>query len=409
MGFRRDNTFFTSPAYTSTLDPICQMQHPDKFLGCEDMNLVDLDGRTFIFTACLSDFANRKRVQSEQREEDTIARAKSGAKITGDKIFRWDLDSDEVVELELKGFPGANDGGDRAWHGMDINQLPDGSLSLYIINHRLNGSVVEKFSHDPKTDFLAHVVTIPTAGHVANANNIYALPNLDHLNAFYITDDHYYTGELMRTIEDYTRRPWSKVNYYSTAGWKLAFPKVASANGITGDKKSPGRVYISACTDGEIIVTHEDPQNQGVLKEIQRIPLNFVTDNPSLTASGADLFIAGYTAAQDLAKHFSRENIPTGSVVARINTKQLGSAFFGEEGGYTSTPIIEELLVDIQGRWINASTTAVFRERTVVEDTKVAVDEEDDEEDLENGEAGKGLGDLYVTGLSGRGEHIRAP
>lgn len=353
---------------------MCAMQHADRFLGCEDMHLVTLGERTVIFAACLSTPSDRARVFSEMRPADTARRIATNASAPADKIFRWDLDSDDVAELSLSGFTG-----DAAFHGFDINQLPDGTLSLYAINHALSGSSIEKFTHDPSTTVLSHTKSIPAPADT-NPNDIYALPHLDAVNAFYITSDHRYNTGFPRFIEDYTRRPWGSVRYHSGENdWTVALPHVAGANGITGDKRGPGggRIYVSALLTGEVVVADED---SGVVAGVQRVPLGFMGDNVALTAEGTDLYVAGHAMPQVVGKHVEEGLVAAGSMVARIGTAQLGSGFFG--GGFTAVPNVEEVLVDVGGRWVNASTTAVFRAR---------------------GEGGE-EGDLYVTGLTGRGE-----
>lgn len=401
VGGRRNNAHYLSPSYTSLLDPLCTLQHTDKFHGCESMQLVELSPtRTVIFTSCLTSYANRPRILSQSREAD----AAEGKSRPGDKIFRWDLDTDEVVELELRGMPGGEGGGDRGFHGMDVNYgLEGGRMSLYVVNHRFNGTVVEKFMHDPETDVLEHVASIPTAeGGLKHPNDIYAIKHLDDINAFYITDENRYSTGLMRLIGDYTRRPWGSAHYYSAeTGWKLVMTGLGGGNGITGDNKVGGRVYISPHLSGEIVVADQDASQPGVLKELQRIPLNFMGDNPTMSSSGEDIIIAGYTDPRKIYGHVADSSAPApGSIVGRISTKQLGSAFFGEKGGYTSTPVVDEMFVDIQGRWINASSTAILREKKIQPlDEEAEIDEDD-----EVARGASELGDLYVTGLTTSGE-----
>lgn len=374
MGFRRDTAFYSSPAYTAPFDRICAMQHTDKFLGCEDMHLVTLGERTVIFAACLSTPSDRARVFSEMRPADSAHRIATNAPAPADKIFRWDLDSDSVAELSLSGFTG-----DAAFHGFDINQLPDGTLSLYVINHALSGSSIEKFTHDPSTTVLSHTTSIPAPADT-NPNDIYSVPHLDATNAFYITSDHRYNTGFLRFVEDYARRPWGSVRYHSAGNWSVALPHVAGANGISGDKRRPGRIYVSALLTGEVVVADEDG---GVVTEVQRVPLGFMGDNVALTAEGADVYVAGHAMPQVVGKHIESDGaVAAGSMVARIGTAQLGSGFFG--GGFTAVPSVEEVLVDVGGRWVNASTTAVFRAR--------------------GGGGAEEEGDLYVTGLTGKGE-----
>lgn len=371
LGFRRDTAHFADPAYTGPLDGICALQHVDRFIGCEDMQLVKLGARTVIFAACLGDPADRARVFTGLRSADTARRLATGAAAPADKIFRWDLDTDAVTELELRGF-----GGDAAFHGLDVNRLADGSLSLYVVNHALSGSTVEKFTHDPLSAALVHALTVPVAADLS-PNAVHAVPQLDGDSAFYVTSDHRHARGALHRVEDLARRPWGSVHYHVAGTWRTALAHIAGANGITGNKARPGRIYVSALLDGTVVVADE---LDGAVTELQRVPLDFMGDNLALTASGADLYVAGHLTPHRLAGHVSGHDAGgAGSVVARFGTAQLGSGFFG--AGFTAAPAVEEVLVDVDGRWVNGSSTAVFRERDGAQE-----------------------GDLYVTGLMGRGE-----
>lgn len=379
MGFRRDTAHFADAAYTAPLDGICALHHADRFLGCEDMQLVTLGARTVMFAACLSNPSDRARVFTGMRPADTARRLAtgSGAAPPADKIFRWDLDTEEVVELELRGFGG---GRDAAFHGLDVAQLADGSLSLYVVNHALAGSTIEKFTtRDPLSGALVHALTVPVAANLS-PNAVHAVPQLDGDSAFYMTSDHRHARGALHLVEDLTRRPWGSVHYHAAGTWRTAMEGIAGANGITGNRARPGgRLYVSALLEGAVVVADE---LDGAVTELQRVPLAFAGDNLALTGSGADLYVAGHLTPHRLVAHVEgRDAGGAGSVVARFGTAQLGSGFFG--AGFTVAPTVEEVLVDVGGRWVNGSTTAVFRERDGAQE-----------------------GDLYVTGLMSRGESI---
>lgn len=385
---RRDTAFYSSPAYTAAFDRTCSAHHTDKFLGCEDMHLITVGARTFLFATCLSTLSDRARVFSDLRASDTLQRTLTHAPPPADRLLRWDLASDTVTTLTLAAPSRTfNASSDAAFHGFDINLLPDGTLTLYLINHRLAASTIEKFTHDPATTTIAHTATIP-APPGTNPNSIHALPLRDGDNAFYMTSDRQHVSGALRFLEDWTRRPWSRVLYHSAGAWRTALSRVAGANGITG---AGNRVFVSATLGGAVVVAEETDGHPGVLRVLQTVPLGFMPDNVVLAgAGGADLYVAGHVAPAAVAQHVRGADAgPAGSVVARIGTAQLGSAFFG--AAFTAVPSVEEVFVDVAGRWVNASTTAVFR----------GAEESESESEEEEGEARRG--ELYVTGLSGRG------
>lgn len=303
--------------------------------------------------------------------------------------------------------------------GFDVNVLPDGTLSLYVINHRLSGSVVEKFTHSLSTKVLTHKTTIPAPGTglAKHPNDIYALPARDAENAFYITSDCRYTSGVLQVIEKFARRPWSHLAYYSaTVGWKLALDGISMANGITGDKRG-SRIYVSEILEGQIIVL-EQTEKEGVLEQVQKVKIGFLGDNPSLSADAADLYIAGHVKGLNIFPHIANpDKIASGSAVARISTRQLGSGFFGS--GYTSDPVVEEIFVDLDGRLVNGSSTAVWWDKHAI--SRSEGENEGKGEDLGEGygedEAAEEehFGDLFITGLTGKGivsaatRHSHAP
>jgi len=355
-----------------------------------------------IYTACVTTLQNRRKYWPEYRTKERS--------FSGDKLFRWDLDTDRVVDLELRGFPGGSDAGNRSFHGMDVSLLSDGTVSIYVINHLRNGSVIDKFHHDPATTYATHVLRVPTthAEAAVHPNDIFALPELDGESAMFVTNDHYYASGWARYIEEAGRHPWTWVSYYSSStGWKKVLVGLACANGITGDKTVEKRkIYISETLNGVIHVFTPGSAG-GELKEVQKIPIAMLGDN--IGRYGDDLYIAGPARGLPIVKYMHDPATASGPgmLVKRVNTNQLGGDFFG--GGYTADPIVEELIVDGQGGMANMSTTALFRPYVVEAAARKGGAEEDDEEgedfEAEGPEpVGKPKGDLFVTGLTFKGK-----
>jgi hypothetical protein len=386
-----------------SLNKTCSLQHPEKLVGCEDMVLVG----DHIYTACLADLQNRFKYEpSYSHAQHPIP------DVPGDKLFRWDLSSNSVVELELRGLPGGDNAESRSFHGLDVNVLPSSPfVTIFLINHLPSGSVIEKFDHNPTTSYATHVLRIETTADGApyNPNNIFALPELDGESAMYVTNDHYYSSGFLRVFEYLARRPWSWVSYYSqSTGWKKVLPNVIGANGITGNKDPKNRnIYVSEVADGVVHVLKPDGRgNAGDLESVQRISVSMTCDNLGLF--GDDLYIAGPAKP---ARYFLKDpnwaSAGIGMVVKRINTKQLGSTFFG--GGFTANPIIEELIMDA-GKLSNISTTAIFKPNqfnTQIDseiEAPLAEDGEGNEVDEQLLLTPQVKGDLYITGLLSKGK-----
>jgi len=375
----------------AALSSSCSLQHADLFLGCEDIKLVD----DTIYTACNADIRNRLKYWPEY--------ARQARPWAGDKFFRWDTVADTVVEIELRGIPGDDGTAEsRSFHGFDVNVLPDGTVSIYAVNHLRSASVVDKFVHSPDTAFATHVARLNTtvAGAPPHPNNVFSVPERDAENAVYVTNDHLHASGPMRFVEEAARRRWAWVSFYSeTTGWKKVLENVASANGIAGDKHTDGRrVYVSEVFGGVIRVL-EPVGGEGELKEVQQVKVGMLGDN--IGRFGDDLYITGPAKALPV-EAFMRDPATAGApgmVVKRINTKQLGGGFFG--GGYTADPIVE-LLVKDDGKLANMTTTSIFKAYKAGSSAGMEENEAEDE-DVPEEQQMKPKGDLFVTGLQFRG------
>lgn len=344
-----------------------------------------------IYAACSATLENRNKYWP------SFSRT-ANRTFAGDKLFRWDLDSDTVTELEIVGLPGPDNAEHRSFHGIDINTLPDGSLSIYAINHLRNASVIDKFHHDPATARAVHVRRIPATG-APHPNALFALPEKDADDAFFVTNDHHYADGWLRVVEEVGRLPWAWVAYYdATVGWKRVLDSLAGTNGIAGDKLADAsglrQLYVSEILAGVVrVLTLE-------MVEVQRLPVRMLGDN--LGRYGDDLYIAGLARPLHLYSYLrdpDRAHAP-GMLVKRLNTKQIGGGFFG--GDFTVDPVLEELLVDPMGVLGNVSTTALFKPYPV-EPRPMVDGEEDDEEAVVHEPRERPKGDLYVTGLTFKG------
>ena len=100
--------------------------------------------------------------------------------------------------MELVGFP-ANV--DRVFHGMDFFQGGSDkktTLTIFLINHRRTGSVVEVFEYTLGADS-NKVRYVKTIEHdlIQTPNDILAMGP----RSFYVTNDHFYKNGTMRTVE----------------------------------------------------------------------------------------------------------------------------------------------------------------------------------------------------------------
>ena len=114
-------------------------------------------------------------------------------------------------------------------HGVGHWVTEDGSIILYVINHGRGKDYVESFQYNPEHLSLEH-------------RKLFSHPLLREMNdlvlvaldEFYVTNDHYFEGALLKTAEEILKLPWTTVTYYSgiTEEAKIVAGGLKYANGI---------------------------------------------------------------------------------------------------------------------------------------------------------------------------------
>ncbi|KAF9273808.1 Serum paraoxonase/arylesterase 1 [Linnemannia elongata] len=264
-----------------------------------------------------------------------------------DILVVYDIENEVARSMELVGFPPDVD---RVFHGMDFYEDPTTltsetknlALTLFVINHRRTGSVVEVFEYTRKQDekddgngslgVVRYVETI--------ANDLIRTPNdlvAMGKRSFYITNDHYYREGFMRHIEGFGRRPWGDVVFASPEATFIAYNAIASSNGIT---TNPNRtlVYVSAFHGGTLDIfrpgytdTSSSEKKKTVEEKyhlifVESVKLGFVNDNVFHDALTDSLLVAGHSKVLELVAGFDE---PEGAPMQ----KAVGVMVFVVEGG----------------------------------------------------------------------------
>ncbi|KAF9130676.1 Serum paraoxonase/arylesterase 1, partial [Mortierella sp. GBA39] len=243
-----------------------------------------------------------------------------------DVLVVYDIENEVARSMELVGFPTDVD---RVFHGMDFYEDPTTltsetknlALTLFVINHRRTGSVVEVFEYTRKQDVkddgngsLGVVRYIETIANdlIRTPNDIVAMGKL----SFYITNDHYYREGFMRHIEGFGRRPWGDVVFVSPQATFIAYNGIASSNGIT---TNPNRtlVYVSAFHGGTLDIFHpgyadtSSPEMKKTVEDkyrlifVESVKLGFVNDNVFYDTLTNSLLVAGHSKVLELAAGFN--------------------------------------------------------------------------------------------------------
>ncbi|KAG0312430.1 Serum paraoxonase/arylesterase 2, partial [Podila horticola] len=251
--------------------------------------------------------------------------------------------------VEIKDLPA---GTDRVFHGIDIYEKSPSELVIFLINHRRGGSVVEVLEYNIGDDFVTHKETVKHEL-ILTPNDIVALGP----RSFYVSNDHKYAKGVMREIELGLRKAWADVIYHSPEETFVAFPGVASANGMTA---TPDRstVYLSACHGGGMHVLK--PHADHTLEQEEYIKFDFFVDNPSYDVDTDSVFLAGHVQPLLFTGAMNHPGKPVigPSKIVKISKKAEAVA--------PSSYKVETVLAD-DGHQISTSTTAaVDRQRNVM-------------------------------------------
>ena len=114
-------------------------------------------------------------------------------------------------------------------HGVGHWVTTNGDAIVYVINHRDNEDTIESFFFKPEEKRLKHRGSF---GHPLfhNLNGIAAVG----LDKFYVTVDHYFRHQIMKSLESFLLLPLSSVVYFdeATERAKVVAGGLTYANGI---------------------------------------------------------------------------------------------------------------------------------------------------------------------------------
>lgn len=168
--------------------------------------------------------------------------------------------------------------------------------TLYVINHGMNISTIEKFSVDFSKSTATHVRSFAHA--LVNYPNSLALVGEDE---FFVTNDHFIGARSSKTfaqVETYLAPPLASIVYVNMETRQVAVSgRVAWANGVTMINSFTLAV-ASTSTPGVYLYSY-DPDTK-ILINLTLIPLPFFPDNLSTDSDGT-LLIAGHPHPPSLA------------------------------------------------------------------------------------------------------------
>ncbi len=182
-------------------------------------------------------------------------------------------------------------------HGISLYVDPDGSRTLFVINHAQRRNTIEVY--DVAGSRLTHRTTLADPL-LVSPNDLVAVSRTQ----LYVTNDHRYPPGTMRTIEEYLRRPWANVVMWDGHAFHEAARGIQLANGINHSADGK-RVYVVA-TIGRAVRVYDRDAATGALTLRREIALASGGDNVEVDADGS-LWIGAHPKLLTLVRYMSHK------------------------------------------------------------------------------------------------------
>ncbi|KAG0292178.1 Serum paraoxonase/arylesterase 2 [Linnemannia gamsii] len=263
-----------------------------------------------------------------------------------DKFVIYNVATEKYAEMELAGLP---EGTDRVFHGIGVHERSPTELTIFLVNHRRGGSVIEVLEYTIGDKVVQYKETIRHEL-IRTPNDILATGP----RSFYVSNDHKYKSGVNRELEEVLRRPLGNVIYYSPESTFVAYSNVVSANGITSNKDQ-SLIYLSACHGAGVHILRANPDH--TLIEEEFLKLDFYNDNPSYEPETDSVFMTGHVKPLILTMGLKKKGIQLNgpSKIVKISKDVLN-------GGHR----VETVLEDDGGLISTGTVSAVDRKRGVM-------------------------------------------
>ncbi|KAG0005436.1 Serum paraoxonase/arylesterase 2 [Modicella reniformis] len=262
-----------------------------------------------------------------------------------DKFVIYNIKSGTYEVAELAGLPAETD---RVFHGLDIYERSATELTIFAVNHRRTGSVIEVLEYTVGDKAVQYKETIKHEL-IRTPNDIVALGP----RSFYVSNDHRHLTGIMRYVEEILRMAWTNVIYYSPENTFIAYEPVTTANGMAANADR-SVIYLSACFGGAIHVLK--PRDNYTLVEEDYVKLDFITDNPSYDAETDSVFITGHVQPMKMVQDL---RVPGKSVAGASKIVKISKNPQAKISSDAPKYLIEPVLVD-DGNLISSGTTAAL-------------------------------------------------
>jgi arylesterase/paraoxonase len=219
-------------------------------------------------------------------------------------IYAYDLNAPSPRPVDL--VPDASPG--FLPHGISLHVAADGAGTLFAINHAGGRHTIEVYDVGPTG--LTHRATLSDTALVSPNDLVAVTPT-----QVYVTNDHRHPSGLMRTVEEYFRRPWTNVVMWDGSAFREVAGGIQLANGI--NVSHDGRTLYVASAIGQDIRVYDRDAATGALTLRTEIPLGTAPDNIEVDADGA-LWIGAHPKLVTIVRYMSGAIDVAPSQVLRI-------------------------------------------------------------------------------------------
>ena len=255
-------------------------------------------------------------------------------------VFGYDLTAENSKPVNLTAdFKGA-----LYPHGLGLYRGPEG-LSVFVVNHRPPDEASDR-SDDPSVEIfdyrggkLVHRRTV--AGPLLKSPNDVAPVGPDR---FYATNDHGWTGDIGRIVEDYLQLSLADVVYFDGGEFQVVAEGFGYANGINVSPDSRW-VYVGE-TSGRKLDVFQREASSGRLTPFKEIDMDTGVDNIDVDAEG-NLWIGAHPKLLTFVRYADDPK--------RIAPCQIIKVEAGPDHGFK----VEEVYLK-DGRDLSGSSVGVF-------------------------------------------------
>lgn len=212
---------------------------------------------------------------------------------------------------KLEGTPG-----DFHPHGISLYRAPDGTLTLFAINHRSDDtSSIDSFDvHGQGNEFRLHEIGSIEGGELVSPNAIAAVDR----DRFYVTNDHTSQTIFGRMLDDWLILPRANVVYFDGAVFRIVALRLNAPSGVA---LSPdGRfLYVSEAFNRRLD-SYARHDFSGDLDFVKMLPIPANLDNLRFDTKGT-LWVASHQNTLAMRRYFADPSKPAPSEVFRVTLR----------------------------------------------------------------------------------------